>query len=262
MSASEATGIVNASERRGIISKSEGTGLWIGVRGGLGVETLTVPEDGRPHAYPFGHAIFTVQAFPNSNGFTYQWTAPGGAPLPSGKAPYQMWFDGVNTPPPGRGAAQTLRLTPSALASRFQVTAQPLSADGRPVGRAVSLACQPVTANALFAQIPVGYSARTRQFRVTVARVGTKSRGASWQITDLPPSTRNGPDDLPPTPAARVGPFVLRAIATESEDTSGILDPMTRHPVTLEPPSQNLDGHEWTGVPTIRCLLTARRRDA
>ena len=47
-----------------VISTSEGTGLWIGVRGGLGVKTLTIPQDGRPHAYPFGHTIFTVQAHP------------------------------------------------------------------------------------------------------------------------------------------------------------------------------------------------------
>jgi len=253
-----------------VLSAGAGTGLWIGVRGGLGdqgVKTLTIPVDGRPHAYPFGHAVFVVQSTRHSSGYsaTSRWTAPGGAPL-SGEPPYQASFQSSfqgGSGGVGRPAAQTVTLTPLRPPERFRVTAQPLAADGRPVGRAVGLLCQPAGATALFTQIPSGYGAGTRQFRVTAARVGTKNAGknagASWRLTDLPPSTWNGPDSLPAAPDARVGPFALHAAAAEAEDTSGGTDFVNRQPERSRAvSSQNLDGHQWTGVPTIRCLLLAR----
>ena len=249
-----------------VMSAGAGTGLWIGVRGGLGVKTLTVPQDGRPHSYPLGRAVFVVQASDpgsyQSTGETYRWTAPDGAPLSGVSPPYQMWPDPVAAAP-GGPALQTVTLAPSTLSDRFRVTAQPLSADGKAFGKAVSLLCQPVTAAALFAQIPVGYSTKTQQFQVTIARVGdkTKNGSASWRITDLPPSAGNGPDGLPPAPSARFGPFVLNAVAAEADDTSGLTDFLNRRPDRpgTGPPSQNMDGHQWTGIPTLRYLLTARR---
>ena len=154
------------------------------------------------------------------------------------------------------------------------MTARPLAADGTAVGTAVDLACHPVTADTLFAQIPAGYNSATRQFQVTVTRVGVKAKtgAASWRLTDLPPSFRQGPDSLPPVAAARLSPFDLRAEAVEAPDTSGGTGFTFGRPDSRggDPPSQvsqdklpevfqNIDRHQWTGVPTIRYRLSARR---
>jgi len=265
-------------------------GLWIGVRGGLGVKTLTIPVDGRRHAYPFGR-FFVVSSPPlparpggrgsaprrqaassppgRPAGAWTRWEGPGGMSLfdMGGQPPYAL---SVSAQPaaPGQPPAQTVTLMPSPLSGRFRVTAQPLSAEGSPTGRVVGLLCQPVTATALFAQIPLGYNAATHQFRVTVARAGDKAGagngGAAWQIGDLPPATENkmtenGTDALPLAAASRVGPFLFHAVAAEAEDTSGGVDSVNRHPnPNAGPNSLNTDGHFWTGVPTVRYLLTAR----
>ncbi len=244
-------------------------GLWIGVRGGLGVKTLTIPVDGRRHAYPFGH-FFVVSSPPPSSppgrlaGAWTRWEGPGGMSLfdMGGQPPYEITVS-AQPAAPGRTPAQTVTLMPSPISGRFRVTAQPLSAEGRPTGQVVGLLCQPVTATALFAQIPVGYSAATHQFRVTVARAGgkagAKNGSAAWQIADVPPAAQNGTDTLPPAVAARVGPFIFHAAAAEAEDTSGGVDSVNRHPnPNAGPNSLNMDGHLWTGVPTVRYLLTAR----
>lgn len=234
-------------------------GLWIGVRGGLGVRTLRVPADGLSHAYPLGGAVFTVQSFPRSNGYTFQWTGAGGLPLPGGRPPYQAVFQ---TSP----GVQIVTLMPAPLAHSFRVTAQPLSAGGRPTGRPVVLVCQPVTTDVLFAQIPPG-DAATCQFQVTAARTGAIMRGAAkagaaWRLAGLPPPAQTRKDAA--TPAARLGPFDLRAVAAEAEDTSGSTDPANWHPPGPAGAAQNvgtpqnMDGHLWTGVPTVRYRLTAR----
>lgn len=244
-----------------------GTGLWIGVPDGLGFQTLTIPEDGRRHAYPFGHAVFEVQTFSGSGSSTSQWTGPGGTALSGEPAPYRFWFRGTPARP-ARPGALTMMLAPHPFSRRFRVTAQPLTGEGRPLGRAISLLYQPVTETALFAQIPAAYGAKTRQFRVTITRAGAggAGKGAAWRIADVPPAVPNGPDGPAPDVAARLGPFSLHAVAAEAEDTSGDTDGANWQPDganwqpdgPVRPSSQNLDRHLWTGVPTVRYLLTAR----
>lgn len=218
--------------------------LWIGVRGGVGVKTLLIPQDGRRHEFPFGRFTLVAQPQPSpvggsfvvaggsfvgggppggggypgggssglgggfpvggggfpvgrssgtiiSNGVagvsTLRWERAGG-PDPSGQVahgpdPYRIQASFPARP--GLPAAETVMLTPTPFSAGFRVTALPLSADGRPTGKAVALLCQPVTASALLAQIPAGYNAQTRQFRVTVARAVGKSKGGG--ASALPP---------------------------------------------------------------------------
>ena len=245
-----------------LISAGVGTGLWLEVRGGLGIKRLTVPQDGRRHAYPFGNAVLVVEKPPGSSGYNYQWTAPGGAPL-SGVPPYQIVFQGPGAAP-GRPAVQAVMLVPSRLARRFRITALPLSADGKPLGAAAGLECQPVTENILFTQIPSGYSAETHQFQVAVARagnkiVGTKNVGAVWRIAGLPSSVQNGLDG-PPTADIRIGGIALHADAAEAQDTSGFEAPTDQSSDRrgVGPAPVNIDQHQWTGLPTVRYRLTAR----
>ena len=244
-----------------LISAGVGTGLWLEVRGGLGIKRLTVPQDGRRHAYPFGNAVLVVEKPSGSSGYSYQWTALGGAPL-SGVPPYQIVSQGPGAAP-GRPAAQAVMLVPSRLAGRFRVTARPLSADGKPLGAAAGLECQPVTENILFTQIPSGYSAETHQFQVTAARTGpktvaTKNADAVWRIAGLPPSVQNGLDS-PPTADLRIGGTVLHADASESQDTSGFEAPTDQSSDRrgVGPAAVNIDQHQWTGLPTVRYRLTA-----
>ncbi len=294
-------------------------GLWIGVRGGVGVKTLAIPQDGRRHDYPFGRFTLVAQpqttppTGPGAGGFsgslgggfggviissraagisTLQWTTTRAAPPPEGgpgrvsrsqpphsddQVPYQIVS--ANTPQPAQvqSGPALVTLTPTPFSAGFRVTATPLGADGRPTGKAVALLCQPVTADALFTQIPAGYDAATRQFRVTVARAsghGTAGQGdgggASWVITRLPPAAEDTRLETPaqreadadgqdPTPAnaATVGPFTLRAVAAEAEDTGGRQDEANPQSGSGLAPA-NEDGHQRTGLPTLRFLLFAR----
>ena len=260
--ATPADGVTPGAYRNPFLqSAGVGTGLWIEVRGGLGIKRLTVPRDGRRHAYPFGNAVLVVEKPSGSGGYNYQWTAPGGTPL-IGAPSYQMVFQGSGAAP-DRPAAQAMLLVPSHLSDRFRIMARPLDADGKPLGAAVSLGCQPVTENILFAQIPSGYSAETHQFQVTVARagsktMGTKNVGAVWRIAGLPPSVQTRLDS-PPAADLRIGSIVLHAAAAESEDTTGFAAPAGQAPDRgTGLASLNMDQHQWTGLPTVRYLLTAR----
>ncbi len=237
-------------------------GLWLDVRGGLGVKTLTIPVDGRRRVFPFGRFLLTAQPMPPPPNRPFSvlvdWRGSGGKSLSGrdGPPPYEV----SSSPPftaPGQGLGETVTLTPPALAGRFRVTAQPLSAGGRPTGRAVRLFCQSATATVLLAQLPPGYSAATQQFRVTAADSRAPGGGAAWRIAGLPPATENGTSA--PAEAARVGPFALRGAAVEAEDTSGVGAPEMPAVNHIRPmPPANLDRHWYTGVPTVRVRLTAR----
>ena len=236
-------------------------GLWVGVRGGVGVKTLTIPADGRRHAFPFGRFSLVAEPALTHHGGAFaavRWEGPGD---PSALPPYALSssYLGVG----GRAYAQTVTLTPTPFAAQFRVTARPLSAEGRPTGGAVRLLCQPATPDALFIPIPAGYSAATRQFRVSVARAGGKaadkeSGSASWLISGLPPTA--APSALVPArPTARIGPFSLRLSATEAEDTGGYEDPANPRPAqSAGPAPTNTDQHLRTGVPTLHYVLTAQ----
>lgn len=248
--------------RRSILYLSgagEGTGLWIKVKGGLGYQTLSIPEDGRRHVYPFGRYVLEMIPQPHSTWYTSHWLGPNGPVIYEEQHPYRIEFSELPDPV-NRPGVLTVTLIPNSLSRRFPIIAQPLSADGKAVGRPVSLLCQSFDATTLFAQIPAAYSAKTQQFRVTVASAGHKA--ASWRITGLPPAKRNGPDTLPFRTSARVGPYTLRAVAAEAEDSSGATDSGNFRPVrqagAVLSYSKNQDGHVWTGVPTVRYLLIAR----
>ena len=290
-----------AAARNPFLQVSAGAvGLWIGVRGGTGIKTLNIPQDGSRHTYPFGR--FSLVSLPQpSSGvggvvrtlLQWQETDAGSPPgrgsgrtgqtpsqgsritsqttsqgsqttfqdgeVSSSEVPYRM-SSSMTLATPGHPALLTVTLTPLPFSARFRITALPLSARGRPTGKAVHLLCQPVMATALFTQIPTGYSAATHQFRVSVTRAGgRKGNGASWLITDLPPAVEAGAGGAPAAASARVGPFTLRAVAAEAEDTSGEADPANVRPTRPSGPySQNIDQHSWTGLPTIRYLLLAR----
>ncbi len=236
------------------------TGLWIGVRDGVGIKTLTLAPDDHRHVYPLGRYSLVVIPTPgHPGGTTSEWAGPDG-PMPLGpgmQPPYTLTY-GFQPPKPGRPSAQTATLTPAPFSDQFRITAQPLSAEGRPTGSPIHLLCQPVTANALFVQIPTGYDAVTRQFQVSVARVDAeaKSGGAAWRIADIPPAVATGAGA--PAPDARLGLFTLHADAVEAEDTSGSEDSTNLHSYwATRPYVFNEDGHLWTGAPTIRYLLTA-----
>jgi hypothetical protein len=237
-----------------------GTGLWIRVQGGIGYQTLTVPLDGRRHAFPFGRKTFVVNGTPAS--YTYSWTGSGSASnLSDAEQPYEAWSSAA-TGSGGPGQAH-MTLVPRQLSRQFRVTAQPLSATGTPLSRPVDLVCQAATPTVLFAQVPTGYNTATRQMQVTVARVGAAG-SASWRLTNLPASAPGAKGSLPITVTAGYGPLVLHAAAAESKDLSGDPDFLNRHPARpagggwFFGQPLNADGHGWTGVPTVRLMLRAR----
>ena len=242
-----------------LVSAGVGTGLWLEVRGGLGIKRLTVPQDGRRHAYPFGNAVLVVEKPPDPNS---HWLTSRGAPF-FGEPPFQVVSNTIYSSP-GQPAFHVMLLVPSRFARRFRITARPLSADGKPLGAAVALGFQPVTESILFTQIPSGYSAETHQFQVTAAREGpktvaTKNADAVWRIAGLPPSVQNGLDS-PPTADLRIGGTVLHADASEAQDTSGFEAPTDQSSDRrgVGPAAVNIDQHQWTGLPTVRYRLTAR----
>ncbi len=57
-----------------------GIGLWIGVRGGLGVKTLAIPNDGSRHVYPFGAVSLVAQPTPHFVGLSFGWEGRDGRP--------------------------------------------------------------------------------------------------------------------------------------------------------------------------------------
>jgi len=238
------------------------TGIWIGVRGGIGFRTLMVPNDGRRHVYPFGAAALVVDES-DARGTAFGWNGPDGVSrVAEGVPPYGLRTSWAAASP-GHPAGPYVTLIPCRLADHFTVAAEPLDAAGRALGRPVFLLCQSVTPQVLFAQFPASYSARTQQFRVTAARRGA-GPGATWRLAGLPPATRNGPDDPPPATVAGFGPLTIRAAAAEAEDFSGYPDWWNRHPPrdagggwSFSQPL-NADQHEWTGVPCVRFLLAAR----
>jgi hypothetical protein len=244
-----------------LFTGGRGMGLWIGVRGGIGFKTLTVPaEDGR-HIYPFGHMNLVVQTMRHQAFHMEQWEGPGGSPLFNEVPPYKTW-PYFGPMPLGEVKTQSVFLVPSSFFSRFRVTAQALSDDGKALGSPVNLHCQPYNATTLFAQIPTGYDAQTRRFRVTAARVGGENRMASWRLADLPPAVSNGPDNLKWLTTDRIGPYSVQGSAAPDQDNSGLTDLLTTRPTNLPsyagPYSQNMDNHVWTGVPTIRYRLNSR----
>ena len=222
-----------------------GLGVWLSARGGIGCRTLTIPEDGRSHAYSFGPVSLVAE--PGVYGLTLRWERPGQVGVFHGPAPYSLIYAPGSSPfsssSSERPDAWSVLLVPPLFSEQFRVTAQPLSADGRPAGGMVHLRCQPVTASALFVPIPAGYSRATRQFQVTVARAGAQAApgAGSWRLADLPPSMLNGPDAQPTAPTAPAGPFLLRAEAAVAAD------------------AKNADRYGETGVPTICYRLSARR---
>ncbi|MBV9851385.1 MAG: hypothetical protein JO250_17080 [Armatimonadetes bacterium] len=243
-----------------VMAVGSGTGIWIGVRGGIGFKTLRFPADGLRHQYPFGDAMLVVDES-HTQGYSIGWYGRDGVSLlPEWKHPYAAQ-GGPALTSAGRTIRFTVSLIPVHLSRWFQVTAQPLSASGHPLSRPVSLVCQPVSPTTLFAQIPDGYNAATRQFRVTIKTIN-RPGGATWQLAGLPTSVRNGPDRLPPIVAVGYGPMAIRAAAAEAEDFSGYPDFFNRHPDRDAGGGwaftglASLDQHGWTGVPTIRVLLT------
>lgn len=245
-----------------VMASCEGMGLWITAQDGVGYRVLTVPSDHQRHIYPFGHSVLVVdETLPS--GYSVGWAgADGHSSLPEGRRSYEASAV-LTTNSPGHPQELQVTLTPNSLALPFAVTAQPLSAKGEPLGRPLPLVCQVVNRTTVFAQIPVGYNAATQQFQVTVTRRNAVDREASWRLKSLPPSVRNGDNSQPPIVTTQAGPVTLRAAAAESEDLSGAPDFWNRHPErdakdgwTYDEPS-NADGHGWTGIPSIRFLLTA-----
>ncbi len=245
-----------------VMALSEGTGLWINVLGGVGYRVLTFPVDHQRHTNPIGQATLVAdETLPA--GYSVGWAgADGYSSLPKGQRPYEV-IDTRTAASPHGSQQLAVTLMPSRLTLPFAVTAQPLSVEGRPLGRPLPLVCQIVNRTTVFVQIPVGYNAATRQFQVTVTRRNAIGGGASWRIAAIPPSVRNGGNAQPPVVTAQAGPITIHAAAAEAEDFSGNPDFWNRHPErdakdgwTYDEPS-NADGHGWTGIPSIRFLLSA-----
>ncbi len=245
----------------------DGTGLWIRVAGGIGIKELPVPP-GRQVVRVGGYTLATTFSTPSPGARSYQishewYKADGGIRLPYEEQPYRTSV--VSHQP--RGAAETqhtLRLVPRDLSRRYHVTAQPLTGDGSPAGGPAALICRPAGKDLLFVEIPSGYSAETQAFEVRLARRDQAGQAARWRLVDLPPSQQNISERPQVVTDQKVGPLVVEAAAAESPDLWSWGDTWTeRRPHPRGGPAPvNIDGHRWTGVPTLRCQLRTRMPEA
>ena len=269
----------------------DGIGVWIKVVGGIGMQTISVPAGSGQTTFPIGggRLVITNTAPPppppptptlleriahlitpqgprpsTSGGFsgTIQWYGPGGVtPLPNGERPYEAMWDTTATW--GKSTAAQFVLVPRHLDQQFAVTAQALTGQGTPLGGPVTLLCQPVNADTFFVFLPSGYSPQTAQFALTVARNGVQAAAAHWRLSSLPRPLPGVPGTASVCTQQQAGPLTVEAAAAESPDLGGQppwwdshLDRQAGY-WTLSPP-QNVDDHQWTGVPTIRCVLRAQ----
>ena len=191
--------------------------------------------------------------------YSSEWTETDGVTrVPYADQPDTIWGSGTSV---GGIVRPVMILVPRQLSKQCHVTAQPLSASGRPLGPAVELICQPVSSGVLFAQIPIGYNSATKEMSITAALAGSTGGGASWRLTHLPASVAADSGNLATAALVAHGPCVLQAAAIESQDLSGDPPGSDTHPARpawgqwFYQQPLNADEHGWTGVPTIRLMM-------
>lgn len=241
----------------------DGTGLWIGVRGGIGLQTCSARLDLPRQVFPVGDVTLVVMMGVPFSEYRLMWCGLDGmTPLDASQRPFEAlahWHFGRNERPD----RLDVTLVPRGVTAQYAITAQPLTASGTPAGGPISLVCQPAAADALFVRLPAAYADRTRRMTVTFARRDAPAECAVWRLTDLPPARGNGPEMRPARTGVDFGTLSMRAAAVEAPDRTGEDDGWG----DLPPPSgpgellvTNADGHPWTGAPALRCRLRARVR--
>lgn len=247
------------------VTSLDGTGLWVRVAGGLGVRTL--PNLPQPHTFSVGPFRLTTGGLrvpPDAEGAgTFgQWQRADGTALSPETVPYRMYLARERRFL-SSDSRHTLLVLPAGVERRFIVTARPLGRRIRPLGPPVSLAWQPVGDDALFVQIPSGYGRDTEAFEVTIARRDQPGRAAHWRIVNLP---RMASEPAARPPAARdgritatLGRLQITARAFEAPDRWSAGGVWTRDAPGEAPEMPvSLDGHGWTGLPTLCCRVEMR----
>lgn len=247
------------------VTTLDGTGLWVRVAGGLGVRAL--PNLPQPQELSFGRFRLTTSGLrvaPDAEGTGVfgQWQRADGTILSPETVPYRMYLARERRFLSSDNR-HTLLIFPVGVERRFVVTARPLGRRTQPLGPPVSLAWQPVGDDALFVQIPSGYGRDTEAFEVTIARRDEPGRAAHWRIVNLPrmaseqaalpPAAKNGPI------AATLGRLKITARAFEAPDRWSAGGVWTRDVPGQAPEMPvSLDGHGWSGLPTLRCRIEMR----
>jgi len=162
-----------------------------------------------------------------------------------------------------RAKTETWQISPIARPTKLQVTAVLLDAKGHPTSGPVTLRSMKA-GNAVVAALPVTYNSQSIKMQINAVYRGSRTEKASWVVGNIPSTVRNLPADAKPNTGFSFNGGRVDAVAVESRDLSGMhfgdndrnLNKRMSGQWELQPP-QNVDSHDLTGVPAIRCVIRA-----
>ncbi|MDR3709894.1 MAG: hypothetical protein P4L33_16480 [Capsulimonadaceae bacterium] len=167
--------------------------------------------------------------------------------------------------PPRNSSSDALVVIPKSLTGQLKVKATPLDRGGAPCGSPMNLQASIVGTAHAFASLPCLYGVRTAKIRLSARLLKTDQPEGVWIIKDVPRMEQLPQASLPISPSAKVGPIEVEATAAlDPIDRSGqrpFGDQLKRPrdgQWEIEPPT-NFDGHAYSGAPSVRTIVRAKR---